>query len=205
MTMLSIPRALEKILIVGSFHGKTDKLLRAQTLIPNYDLTVFIGGMYYSFQDLEEVDRNLDIMQKCIATGKASYCLSPYDEMLIQGLLIDTTHRVCAFFEQSPNVIETGFANGNKILILNGGVIPKTTRKKLEHDTEITFVNNFDKKPWHESYDGRFGYVVSNNPQTLQEPQFYKFSCQLGNERDEKAQVYAQEADQFGLKRTILL
>ena len=201
MTILTVPRSIEKTLVIGSFSGKIDKLLRAQTMISNYDLTVFNGGLYYPFQDMKIVEPNLDIIQACVATGKAVYCLSHHDEMLIGGLLVNTDHRVCDFFAQCPNVVETAFSNGHKILVMNGGITPKITRKKLESDTEISFIDQFGNKPWHESYDGRFGYVISNNPITSANPQFHNFSAQIGSTQE----IYAQEADQFGLKRTIVL
>jgi hypothetical protein len=201
MAALTIPRSIQTILVVGPFFGKTDKLLRAQTLIPNYDLTVFNGGLYLPFQDTKEVLAHLDVVRNCVATGKAAYCLHYHDEMLINGLLTDCDRRVAEFFSSCPNVVEASFTNGHKILVMNGGITPKMTRKKLENDMEVCFIDQVDGKPWHKSYDGRFGYVISNNPITSDVPQFYNFSAQIGSEHE----VYAQEADQFGLKRTIVL
>lgn len=203
MAVLSIPTPINKLLVVSDCAGQTDKLLRAQTMIPNYDLTVFLGGAYYKFQDAQESERNIAIIQECLQTNKAAYCLSPDDMLLTEGLLVEMTQNMLQFYVKQPNVVEAKFINGNKIVMTYGGITSKTDLSKIHSVIEMTFTDTLGGTSWHNSYDGRFGYVVSNNPLTKEPPKFYNFSAQIGNEKS--SQVYAQEADQYGMKRTILL
>ena len=77
--------------------------------------------------------------------------------------------------------------------------------RQLLNNLEASFVNQIDNKPWHLSYNGTLGYVVANNPLTNKAPQYYNYSMQLGNLPGEESCVYAQEVDEIGLKRNILL
>lgn len=203
MVAITIPNPIKNILIIGNCAGKTDKLIRAQTLISNYDLTVLLGGVYYKWQKRQEVEQNIDLVEECIATGKFCYCVSDDDLMLTEGLLEEMSSRMISFYEKTSHLVEASFSNGNKIIATNGGITPTMSRAKLDKDIECVFVHQVNKKAWHELYDGRLGYVVSNLPSSENEPQFYNYSARIGTTNSDK--VYAQEADQFGLKRTIVL
>lgn len=91
------------------------------------------------------------------------------------------------------------------MIVTGGGILPSMNRDVLIDNLETSFVSNIDQVPWHKKYTGLIGYVISNNPLTSQKPKFYPFSAQIGNVYSEKVQVYAQEAEVYGLKRTILL
>jgi hypothetical protein len=62
----------------------------------------------------------------------------------------------------------------------------------------FSFLNYINNIPWHYSYNGENGYVISNNPITDNNPKFYNYSCSLGTDN----KIYGQEINKFGLKST---
>jgi len=104
-----------------------------------------------------------------------------------------------------PNVIIINFVSQSSLIVTCGGVLPKMTKSQLSDNLETSFISNIENKPWHKFYGGGYGYIISNNPLTDKEPAFYNYSAQIGNVYSKSCQVYAQEVDQFGLKKTILL
>lgn len=100
-----------------------------------------------------------------------------------------------------PYQISIEFDNYTKITVLNGGFTDLMLKSKNINNIESLFVNNIDDKPWHESYNNEFGYIISNNPITDNEPKLYWNSMQIGNINN----LYGQEINKYGLQNTILL
>ena len=89
-------------------------------------------------------------------------------------------------------------------MVMDGGIPPAVqSKKQLLDNLELSFVSTIDGKPWHQSYNGRFGYVISNNMMTDDLPQYHTYSMQIGCKDNER--VYAQEVDDIGLKRLFLI
>ncbi|NJO18664.1 MAG: hypothetical protein HC877_23940 [Thioploca sp.] len=104
-----------------------------------------------------------------------------------------------------PRVISFIFPNQVKITILHAGVIPKHTENDLYYNSEVMYVRWIDEYgdfiplkwiksgeskilvpakpggiPWHDKYDGRFGYIVSGHEaQADGKVKFYKHSCNI--------------------------
>ena len=194
----------EKILIVGPVYDKIDKLLKVETLIPNYQYVIFNGNLYYPFCDLFKLQERIDIMTRLIKTGKVIYNLGNYDLMLLEGLMQEFPDAIAEWYIQQPNVVMIEFTNSTQLMVTSGGVIPKMTKEKLMDNVETSFVTNVKDKPWHELYKGAFGYIISNNPLSSEPPEFYNHSMRIGTTKESET-VFAQEAGQFGLKETILL
>lgn len=193
-----------KALVVGPIYNKLDKLKNALDLSKNYDLTIFNGNLCYPFDDLVEVQSRIDILDPFIKSNKVLYNLGNYDFKLI-NLLSEKQCTIKDWLIDKPNVIIIDFVNQSSIIITCGGVLPKNTKSDLNDNLETSFISNINNTPWHNFYGGGYGYIISNNPLTDKHPSFYNYSAQIGNVHSEFCQVYAQEIDQFGLKRTILL
>ena len=194
----------EKILIVGPVYDKIEKILKVETLIPKYQYIIFNGNLYYPFCDLFKLQERMNIMTRLFKTGKVIYNLGNYDYMLLEGIMTDFPDVIANWYMQHPNVVMVEFANSTQLMVTSGGVIPKMTKEKLMDNLETSFVTNIKDKPWHELYKGAFGYIISNNPLSSEEPEFYNHSMRIGTTQDSET-VFAQEACQFGLKETILL
>lgn len=109
------------------------------------------------------------------------------------------------WLENQPLTVSFLFENGTRITVLHAGVTQKHTWKDLKSNIEVCYIRNLNKKgeyielktiddgyggktmkptesgiPWHISYDGRFGYIVSgHSAQHDGIPKFYNYSCNL--------------------------
>lgn len=203
MVALTLSNSNHKILIIGPIYDKIDKLQRAISLKDNYDLLIFNGNLCYPNDDLNLVKDRIRLMDQHLQTGKIIYNIGQFDLQLMNKL--EDNNPLKEWIKERPNVILINFQNQTSLIITGGGLTPKIVKKDLYDNLELTFVSYIQNESWHKLYGGNLGYVISNNPLTKKEPQFYNYSAQIGNFYDKEVQVYAQEADQFGLKKTILL
>lgn len=204
MTARIIQNVSRKILVVGPIFGKIDKLSRVKTLINNYEYIVFNGNLYYPFMNLELLETCIKFVDELLLTDKIVYNLGNYDLMLMEGLLVPVPDSIADWYVKHPNIVTLEFNNKSRIVVTSGGVTPKMNKDNLLDNLETSFVDKIDGTIWHKTYKGNLGYIISNNPLTMEPPRFYNYSAQIGNEPKSDA-VYAQEADQFGLKETISL
>lgn len=204
MTALTINNSSHKILVVGPIYDRLDKLQATEKLMDNYDYIVFNGNLCYPCYDLDKIKQRIDVMNSLIESGKIIYNLGNHDLWLMNDLK-SSNSIVKSWLESKPNVTIFNFVNQTSLIITCGGLVPKMNKQDLNDNLEISFVSRLDNKPWHNFYGGGFGYVISNNPLTGCPPTFYNFSAQIGNLYSSEVKVYAQEADQYGLKKTILL
>jgi hypothetical protein len=202
MTALIIEKAIRKLLVVGPIYNQTNKLSRVKELMPNYDCIVFNGGLSYPYDDIQEVKNRIDQMNELLISKKVIYIAGRYDLLLLKETE-DT--KVSQWISNMCNVVLVNFPT-RSVLITDGGIPYGTSSKgELFDNLELSFVSQYQDKPWHQSYNGGLGYVISNNPLTSRAPQYYSYSMQLGNLYSKEVAVYAQEVDEVGLKQTILL
>lgn len=203
MAALTINNFDGKILIIGPIYDKIDKLEKAISLIPNYDLTIFNGNLCYPNNNTSEVVSRIDKIDSFLKTKKVLYNIGNYDLMLLRQTDNDY---IANWLNSKPNVIIIEFIRGTYLIITSGGITKNMNSiMKLYDNIETSFVSKIDNEPWHSSYRGKLGYVVSNNPLTDEYPKFYDFSAQIGNQYSTNNNVYAQEVDQNGLQNTIFL
>ncbi len=200
----------QKILIIGPAYNKFEKLLKIRELIQDYAYIIINGGLYYRFDDLKEFKRRIEFVSDLLQTHKVIYNMCGEDLLLIEGLLVDIPKNIVDWYIDTqgkyrhPYITTINFVNSNKLTIMAGGITPKMTQNKKYEISEVAFVDKINGQSWHDLYNGSLGYIISNNPLSEEDPKFYRYSAQIGN-KPETNILYAQEADQFGLKRTILL
>ena len=86
---------------------------------------------------------------------------------------------------------------------MDGGIPPGTkSNNDLIDNMEVSFISQIKEKPWHTSYSGGLGYVISNNPLTNHFPSFIVIPCSLVMPIVQRGFVFAQEIDEIGLKKT---
>lgn len=197
MVALTLPKFIQKVLVVGPIHNKLDKLDVLEKMLPEFDQVV-INGI------LSIVDYNLSIDQQTInrisqlqSTGKVVCNMSGAD-LLFAGKL-DPSDPIENWIRSKPNVVLIDFGGSFQCVVVNGGIPPHiTTQEQLVNSIEVSFAPH----P-HETYSGGLGYVICNSPLTKWAPKFYRYSVQLGNTPE--GQVYAFKLDRNGIQRTILL
>lgn len=106
-----------------------------------------------------------------------------------------------SWLEKQPLVLSFLFENGSRVTVVHGGVKPSHTWDDLDYDVETSYIRKLDEdgemiklewvgndlrpnKPgglsWHETYDGRFGYIVAGHePLKDGKPKFYNYSCNI--------------------------
>ncbi len=108
------------------------------------------------------------------------------------------------WWKERPLSYTFEFHNGSLVTVVHAGVTPSMTWDDLENNSEVCYVRDVDAqgmiplkwiteddkkvliksreggKPWHEVYDGRFGYIVSGHAAIKTGiPKFYNFSCNI--------------------------
>lgn len=198
MTAGILPKPFSSFLVVGPIYGNLDKLSKIEEMEPKYDWTIFNSGLCYPHDDLGQIKNRIQKFKQWSQDKNIIYIAGRQDLLLLRQ--IDDLE-ITEWISKCCNVVIADFAS--RTVIVTDGGIPSTvkTRSDLFNNLELSFVSQIDDKPWHHSYNGGLGYVISNNPLTTKSPQYFNYSMQLGNQTS----IYAQEVDGMGLKQTILL
>ena len=207
MTAHILNKNMNKVLVVGPIYDKIDKLNNVVNMIPYYDHVIFNGGLSYPNKNPLEVASRLSQMDKLIRTKKVIYNVDSYDLKCAKEFYAKQDHlEIVNWIWSKSNVVMLNFSKlQTTTIITGGGVSPTMNQNILMDNLETSFISKIDGINWHKLYGGMYGYIISNNPLTFKEPQFHRFSAQIGNDYGSETQVYAQELDGLGLKNTILL
>ena len=198
MTILNFNNA-NKVLVIGPIYDNFEILLKIEKLVNQYDRVIFNGSLTYPLDNFKTCQR-LEHMSDLLKLEKVIYNISDIDYKLSM-----TNNMVADWLKHKPNAVNIKFNRGTSVLIISGGISPEMKQyKDLESNLELSFVKEINNKSWHYSYNGRFGYVVSNNLLSEEEPKFFNYSAQIGIKHD-KGKVYAQEINENGLGNTFLL
>lgn len=202
MTARVLNKNINKILVIGPIYDNISKIQHISNINHNYDIVIFNGSLCYPNNDLEQVRKRISIMNNLLSSNKYIYNVSDYDLLLAYDLNNDNKSiDITNWIWSNPNIVIVDFEQTQStIIITSGGISPKMNRESIMNNLEVSFINDIN---CHKHYGGMQGYFISNNPLTNDAPKFYNFSAQIGNHYGND--VYAQEVDGFGLKRTILL
>ena len=177
------------------FFDKVDKLSKIERYVPSYDLIVINGNISYPFSENGFKER-VSILDNLMSTNKVIYNIGNLDYKLSL-----TQPAIREWLKDKPNVINLTFKNGYKINIINGGVNNKINN--LINNIECTFINYINGQSWHELYNGKFGYIISNMPLNNELPKFYAHSARIGTAYKNDMIIYGQEVGLNGLLNTI--
>lgn len=190
--------AKNKVLVVGPVYNLVDKIAAVQSIIDSYEYVIFNGNLLYPLDN--GVESRIELINNLLQSGKVIYNVGNYDLKCLEN------DKVNYWLKDHSNVIFINYPSQTSFIITCGGVTPNMNREILMNNLETSFVSLLHDRSWHLDYGGGYGYIISNNPLTKKEPEFYNFSAQIGNQYcGDKTNVYAQEIDQYGLKKTILL
>lgn len=205
MSLLRLSEIKGKILVIGSVFDKIDIINQHADCFKNYQYVIINGNISYPFDNLENVNKRIQKINEL--SSNVIYNLGSYDYKLLNILIEKNSHKeIQKWILSKSNVIRAQFQNQSSIIILNGGVSCKSFSKlDLEDNLEISFISKINGKPWQNYYAGQIGYIISNNPLTTDYPIYYPYSLQLGNKYSENMNIYAQEVNEYGLLKTILL
>jgi hypothetical protein len=206
MPSLILKKNINKILVVGPIYDNINVFSFIEKNISHYDYIIINGSLCYPFNNIESVKDRIKQLNELLISNKIIYNVSNYDYELLAKLYSNNSDKdIQDWISTKPNVIIITFTNQTNVIITSGGITPLMNKNSLNDSIETSFINNINNKSWHLSYNGMYGYIISNNPLTNDSPIFYKYSAQIGNKYSENLNIYAQEVDKFGLKKTILI
>ena len=183
-----------KILVTGPIYNLL-KLESLNNLVDNYELIVINGSLFYNLENIENKINNLNKL----LNDKIIYNLSDLD-------YVSSTQneKIFNFIKNKSNVVTVNFNGGSCVTIVSGGIPFNMGKEGLQSNLEISFVSRLGEGAWHEQYGGKLGYIISNNPLKDAPPDYFAYSCRLGTTAQSQ-KTYAQEVNQYGLQKTILL
>lgn len=199
----NIKNVQNKILIVGPIYSKIEKLEKIKEIINDYELIILNGNLFHPNVKEKDLEKCIYFIDNLNKLKNIIYNLGNYDLMLINKKY-ELPNNLLEWFKTKSNSIELEFVNNFKIFVVNGGINNNINKNNIYNNIEVSFIEKINEKPWQNFYGGIFGYVISNNPLTLEKPIFYRFSAQIGNLIESNV-TYAQEVDKYGLKNTISL
>jgi hypothetical protein len=190
---IKIPQNKE-LLIVGDVHEKEwhfNKLL--EYLNPDRIL-VSIGDVYDK-GDGPQASQSIISKIKNLLDNNLAYMVRGNHEQRYNN----------TWCKSLPLSISFLFHNHNRVTVLHAGVSPKHSWQDLSTNHEVMYIRNLDETtgnpipvewrsingiqkvratkigpPWHEFYDGRFGYIVSGHqPQSDGLVKYYKYSANI--------------------------
>ena len=207
MTALNLKYSEEKILIVGPIYDQVKKLSNYPEWFANHNLIIFNGGLCYPNNDLSQIRDRIKIMDQYLQKSKVIYQVNDQDLLLMNRLWqANEAHDIQRWLYEKNNATIINFGKSQSyIIVTGGGVLPHMRRRDLWNNLETSFVSHWQGKPWHDSYGGGTGYIISNNPLSDRAPQFHNFSLQIGTNYNPDATIYAVQADHRGIGKIFSL
>jgi hypothetical protein len=187
----------EKILVISTIYDRIDLFPKIMELSENYDTVIINGGICFPENNIEErLDKLIEITSK----KNIIYNMGSVDLVCMTNGQLKRNY--LDWLEKQNNVCIIEYVTQTKYIIVDGGLTNNMLVKEILDDYKVSFIQNHKNKSWHLSYNGLFGYVISNKPNLDTEPTFYNYSARLGTIYQEKTEIYAQEIEKYGLKRT---
>ena len=198
-----------KVYVCGDLHEHPEALKKAlEEIKPSSTrLMVSVGDLYDKGWGIEAAEEMADIWQELVGRGfgyiiKGNHELKHIRRAKKTGKKLTPQLR---WLDSQPLAVCFEFVNRSRLLVVHGGVTPKHTWKKIGHDIDTCYVRDLNEKgktislirkkgkdgiirmlpksigkPWHHTYDGRFGYIASGHESQKDGiPKFYNFSCNL--------------------------
>jgi hypothetical protein len=201
MALLTLPKTVQNVLVVGPIYNKLDKLDELERMLPQFDWIIINDHIASDDYNHHVVETSIKHRDKLLSTGKVVCNIGGEDLLYASKLdvLDPLQSKIESWLRCQPNVVLIDFGGSFRCLVMDGGVPPHITNiEQLTDNIEISFAPH----P-HQTYSGGLGYVVCNAPSTRWAPRFYNYSAQIGNVP--AGQVYAFKMDRNGIRRTILV
>lgn len=193
-----------KIAVIGDVHEHEDQFDRLLEMIKPSEKMYFVsvGDVYDKGYGVAVAESITDKIKKMAENGYAFIVKGNHElKHIKKAKLSKSMTPQLSWFEQQPLVLSFVFENNSRVTVVHGGVKPSHTWGDLDYDIETSYIRKLDDqgemiklewfgnelrpaKPgglsWHETYDGRFGYIVAGHePLKDGKPKFYNYSCNI--------------------------
>ena len=188
---------IKNVLVIGPIYNKIEKLNKIFNFIEKYDLIIINGNI--CFPNDENVQARIGIVDQLMTTNKVVYNAGNFDyQCMLENIFVKK------WLADKPNVVGVKFLRGTRLIVVSGGLLPNMALEDLQANLKISFVSELGEVPWHLKYNGKLGYVISNNPLKNSSPEFFNYSARIGTKM-ENSRVYGQEMNENGLQKTFLV
>ncbi len=192
-----------ELFVVGPIYNKIDKLPLIEKFAEDKTI-VFLGDVSYPNDSFGKISERIGLLRSFCDAKRCFYVLGDKD-LLYMKQIVNSHADTHDWLSQQKKALRFSFANNTNLVIVHGGILPSHKDwKELQTDPESSFVTNFNEKPWQESYDGRFGYVISSHP-VHEEVKFYNNSLSLDTLCHESDKLATQIFGPKGAGQTIYL
>ena len=202
------------------FNDMVDKVNPTES-----NLLVFVGDIYNKGFGVQAAERITDRIRELVE-NKVSYIVKGNHEIKSLRNAKKIGSKVSdqlRWLNEQPLALSFVFNTGTRLTIVHGGVTPHHTWRDLAGNSELVYIRTLNEngdyiplkwetkngqkvlkstakgKPWHELYDGRFGYIASgHHAQADGDPKFYNYSCNLDTACYHTGILTAQKFDERG-------
>lgn len=188
----------QSIFVIGSIYN-IDKLYDIQNFIDNNKPNkIIMQGDIFHPQD-ELVNSKIEKIIEFCDKNHIYYILGDKDIIYLNKHKEDYK-----WFDSQNNIIKFIFENQTSVIVLHGGILKTHENwENVVNDLEISFISNIEnnKIPWHHSYDGKFGYAISNHPNNKEIKKFnnsMSLDCSLSSD----GKIGIVEFSEKGIKNT---
>jgi len=193
-----------KIAIVGDIHEHEDQFDRLLEIVNPSEKMFFVsvGDVYDKGYGHLVAASITDKIKKMSESGYGFAVRGNHElKNIKKAMLSNSMSPQLSWFDKQPLALSFIFDNSSRVTVVHGGVKPSHTWDDLDFDIETSYIRKLDEKgemiklewvgnelkpnkpggtPWHEVYDGRFGYIVAGHePLKDGKPKFYNYSCNI--------------------------
>lgn len=193
-----------KISVVGDIHEHNKQFKKiVEKISPNENhLLVSVGDIYDKGYGEQASNEIIDALIEMNNQGIGFMVQGNHESKKIRR-----TENPCdrlKWVNYQPYVISFVYPEGSRVTVMHAGVTKRHTYEDLKTNNEVMYVRCLDEagdyiplrkttidgrvtwrpekpgKPWHEMYDGRFGYIISgHDAQQDGKIKFYKYSANI--------------------------
>lgn len=158
-----------EVIITSPIYNKVNLLNK----IPVTENTILVinGNITYPYDNIKEIEDRISLLENkiyIVGSKDLEFIKDNWSQEFIHNWVIS-----------QKKYISFKFKNESLITVMNGGISKKHSKFEDLDDIEVPFINN-----WHDSYDGRFGFIVSSKPNINNELTNFNLSCSFDNTTD---------------------
>lgn len=189
-----------RILVVGPFYDKIEKLNFIQDIRQPDDIVIFLGDICFPNNDLNALNIRVQKLQAFLQKDKTFYILGNHD-LSFRSKLDIYNYDIYNWINKQYLAIKINFENETNALIVHGGILPRHSKfEDLNQDLEISFNN---EPSMHQDYNGRFGYLITSHPKSEKnQVELFNYSMSLDTSCHETNILAVQELTKMGLGQT---
>lgn len=184
------------VVIVAPIYNKIDKLVKIENIISKNTILILNGDVCYPYENIQEIENRIKTLNAFIEKYSAYYLIGNKDLLCLSDNKYNNF--IKKWIDKQKLTLTIKFNNNTITTILHGGITESMKSFEDLNNLEVCFVNKIDNRLWHESYNGRFGDIISSNPNSKDGIKFFNHSISLDNLSYETDKLSIIEYDKFG-------